>query len=184
MNQWLRMVLEVGPLIVFFLTNANFDIFVATGSLMVAIVVSLGVSFALERRLPVMPVVTGAVILVFGGLTLLLEDETFIKLKPTIVNLLFSATLFTGIFLRRNFLKIAFQAALSLEEQGWRILTWRWAWFFIVLAILNEIIWRTQTTDVWVNFKVFGIMPLTLVFSMTQIPLILRYQTDEAKESG
>ncbi len=180
MNQWLRTALELGPLLVFFTANAKFGIFAGTGAFMVAVVIALGVSYSIEKRLPVLPLVTGVIVLFFGGLTILLEDEIFIKLKPTIVNTLFAIALFTGLYLRKNFLKIAFQAALALDEEGWRRLTWRWAWFFVFLAVLNEVVWRTQTTDDWVSFKVFGIMPLTLVFSLTQIPLILRHQVEEA----
>jgi intracellular septation protein len=176
MNQWIRLALETGPLVVFFVGNIKFGIMPATGAFMVATMASLAVNYALERRLPVMPLVAGAFIIVFGALTLAFEDSTFIKLKPTVVNLLFAGALFSGLALRRNLLKIVFQAAFHLDEDGWRLLTWRWAFFFVFLALVNELVWRTQTTDFWVSFKLFGIMPLTVVFGVCQVPLILRHQ--------
>jgi len=183
MSPLLRFALELGPLAVFFIANTQAGIYWATGLFMIAVVVALAVNYAMERRLPTMPLVTAVMVLVFGGLTLLLEDDLFIKLKPTIVNLLFAATLFTGLAMKRNFIKLVLEHALKLDESGWRKLTWRWAWFFVFLAILNEIVWRTQSTDVWVNFKVFGIMPLTLAFSFMQLPLINRHMIhDDANE--
>jgi intracellular septation protein len=184
MNQWLRLGLEAGPLIIFFVVNGQAGIMPATGTFMVATIVALSVNWSLEQRLPAMPLIVGVFVLVFGGLTLYLEDESFIKLKPTIVNGLFSLALFCGLAFRRNLLKIVLQAALHLEDEGWRKLTWRWAWFFILLAVINEGVWRTQTTDFWVSFKLFGIMPLTLVFSALQMPLILRYQSPDKSKSG
>ena len=183
MNQFLRLILELGPLVVFFLVNAKMGIFWATGVFMAVTPVALSVNYMLEKRLPVMPLVVGVMVLVFGGLTLILADETFIKLKPTIVNVLFACALFAGLALKRNFLKIAFQAAFQLDDEGWRLLTWRWAFFFLVLAGINEIVWRTQTTDFWVTFKVFGIMPLTLAFTLTQLPLIFRHQVEEVEDT-
>ncbi|MGB0670466.1 MAG: septation protein A [Rhodospirillales bacterium] len=174
--QWRRLALEVGPLLIFFIANAKAGIFWATGLFMVTTAVALTLSWILERRLPVMPLIAGVMVMIFGGLTLALDDDLFIKLKPTIVNALFAGALFAGLAFRKNLLRIAFGSALDLEDEGWRLLTWRWAVFFVVLAILNEVVWRNFSTDDWVTFKVFGIMPLTLVFSLTQLPLILRYQ--------
>ena len=180
-NPWVRLAIEAGPLAVFFIANARAGIFAATGAFMVAIAISLGLSLVLERRLPLMPMVTGVVVLVFGGLTLLLQDELFIKLKPTIVNGLFAAAIFGGLAMGRNFLQVVLGGAMRISDEGWRILAVRWAIFFIVLAILNEIVWRTFSTDAWVSFKVFGILPLTLVFSFFQVPLLTRHATpDEA----
>ena len=135
-------------------------------------------SYAIERRLPLLPVITAAVVLIFGGLTLILNDELFIKLKPTIANLLLAAVLFVGLALRRPFLKIVLGTVFNLDDIGWRKLTWRWAWFFMVLAILNELVWRNLSTDVWVNFKVFGIMPLTIAFSLSLLPLLQRHAVE------
>ncbi len=185
LNPVAKLALELGPLVLFFFGNAYGDrlgfpeaqrIFVATGLFVVATLVSLGVHFALVRRLPIMPLVSGVVVLVFGGLTLLLQDELFIKLKPTIVNTMFGVILLAGLYWRKPILAVVLDSMLDLTEEGWRKLTLRWALFFFVLAILNEVVWRTQTTDLWVKFKVFGIMPLTVVFALAQTPLIMRYE--------
>ena len=176
MNQWLRLALEAGPLAVFFITNSRYGIMVGTAAFMAATTVSVAVSYALERRVPIMPMVGCFFVLLFGGLTLWLDDELFIKIKPTVVNLLFATALFVGMAYRRYLVKVVLGTVMDLKEEGWRILTVRWAWFFVVLAALNEIVWRTMSTDAWVNFKVFGIMPLTLAFSFAQIPVFMRYQ--------
>jgi intracellular septation protein len=181
MNQGLKLALEAGPLVVFFIVNAKMGIFVATAVFMAVTVAALGYSYLRLKKLPTMPLVGGAFILLFGGLTIVLEDDTFIKLKPTIVNVLFAVAIFIGLKMKKNFLKTVLESAITLDEAGWRTLAIRWAWFFLLLAALNEFVWRTQTTDMWVNFKVFGIMPLTLVFSFAQVPLILRHQIAEAE---
>jgi len=137
------------------------------------------VSYSLTRRLPVMALVSAAVVVVFGGLTLALQDETFIKLKPTIIYLLFAAALLGGLVLRKPLLALVFDQMFNLTEEGWRKLTLRWAIFFLVLAVLNELVWRTQTTDVWVSFKVFAILPLTFAFAMLQYPLLKKYEASE-----
>jgi intracellular septation protein len=175
----LRLVLEMGPLIAFFVANARGGIFLATKVFMVAIVISLAASWRLERRLPVIPVVTAAFVLVFGGLTLWLEDELFIKLKPTIVNALFGATLLLGLAFGRSFLKPVFGPSFELSDEGWRTLTLRWGLYLFALAGLNEYVWRNFDTDTWVAFKTWGIAPLTIVFSMFQLPTIQRHQVDE-----
>ena len=188
LNPMIKLGLELGPLVLFFLGNAYGDrfgvaqdrrIFVATSVFIVATVVALGVHYALTRRLPIMPLVSGAVVIVFGGLTLALNDDHFIKLKPTIVNTMFGLVLLGGLYWRKPLLAIVLDSMFDLTEEGWRKLTLRWALFFFVLAILNEIVWRTQTTDAWVNFKVFGIMPLTVVFALAQTPLLMRYERDK-----
>ena len=174
-NAALRLALEVGPLVVFFLVNARVDIYWATGAFMVAIVVSLAVSRTVERRFPVMPLVTAVFVLVFGGLTLALQDELFIKLKPTIVNALFGAILLGGLATGRALLKPVFGTGLELDDDGWRALTLRFGLFFLFLAGLNEVVWRSVSTDAWVSFKVFGLMPLTFVFFLLQAPLLRRH---------
>lgn len=181
MNQGLKLALEAGPLLVFFVTNAKYGIFTATAVFMVVTVLALAYSYMKLKKLPTMPLVGGVFIMVFGGLTIALEDDTFIKLKPTIVNTLFAGALFAGLAMGKNFMKTVLESAIQLEDEGWRKLAWRWAWFFLLLASLNEIVWRTQTTDMWVNFKVFAIMPITLAFSFAQLPLILRHQPDDEK---
>lgn len=181
MNPLLRFALEAGPLGVFFYCNAKFGIFTATGVFMGATIVALAANWLLERRLPVMPMVSGVFVLVFGGLTLVLQDELFIKMKPTIVNSLFAMILFGGLASGRSLLKPLFGAAFQLSDAGWRTLTFRWAGFFVFLAIVNEVVWRNFDTDTWVDFKVFGIMPITILFTLSQMPLILRHQLPENK---
>lgn len=151
-------------------------LFEATGAFMIATIIALVAGWTLERKLPVMPLVSGILVLLFGGLTLYLADETFIKLKPTLVNCLFAAILFGGLLFGKPLLKPLFGAAVQLTDHGWRLLTIRWAVFFVVLAVLNEIVWRGFSTDFWVSFKLFGIMPLTFLFAAAQTPLFLREQ--------
>ena len=186
----LKLVLELGPLVLFFFVNARGErlmaafpalagfrepIFLATAVFMMAIAMALTASWLLTRRLAIMPVVTGIVVLVFGGLTLALQDDLFIKLKPTIVNLLFAAVLLGGLAFGKSLLGYVFDEAFHLTAQGWRILTRRWGLFFIALAVLNEIVWRNFSTDTWVAFKVWGVMPITIAFTLAQMPLIQRH---------
>ncbi len=160
LNPYFKFALEIGPLVLFFAAYSRLGIFAATGVLMACVVVTLGVSYAMLRRIPVMPLVTAVIVLIFGSLTLIFHDETLIKIKPTALYLLFAAALFAGIWLKKPFLKILFDGALHVTDEGWRKLTWRWAFFFVALAILNEVVWRTQSTDLWVKFKTFGFLPL------------------------
>lgn len=175
-NPLLKLALELGPLVIFFLANSRFGIFTATAIFMAAIAVSLAVSWVLTRHLPVMAIVTAVVVAVFGTLTLVLQDETFIKVKPTIIYALFGAILAGGLAFGRSYIAILFESVFSLTDEGWRKLTVRWCVFFFAMAVLNEIVWRTQSTDFWVGFKLFGAIPLTLVFGMLQVPLLQRYQ--------
>lgn len=179
LNPVLKLVLDIGPLVLFFAANARFGIYIATGAFMVAIVGALIVSYVITRHLAIMPLVTAVIVLVFGGLTLVLHDDVFIKLKPTIIYLLFGGTLVVGLAFGKPLLGIVFDSVFHLQEEGWRKLTWRWALFFIALAILNEIVWRTQTTDFWVSFKLFGVVPLTFVFAALQYPLLTKYSLDK-----
>ncbi|MGK9236645.1 septation protein A [Inquilinus limosus] len=173
---FLRLALEAGPLLLFFIANQTAGIMPATAVFMVATVVAVVLSIRLERRWPIMPMVGCVFVLIFGGLTLWLADDLFIKLKPTVVNLLFAAILFTGLATGRNFLKLMMGTVFELTDEGWRILTWRWAVFFVVLAVINEIVWRSFSTEFWAGFKLFGILPLTLAFAMAQMPVLLRHQ--------
>ncbi|SDB06395.1 septation protein A [Bauldia litoralis] len=197
-NPLLKLALELGPLGVFFFANARGEwlaerfpaleqlggpLFVATALFIVATLIALTVSLILTRRLPIMPLITGVVVLIFGGLTLWLQDETFIKMKPTIVNVLFGATLLIGLAFGKSLLGYVFDSVFRLSDEGWEKLTLRWGLFFFVLAALNEIVWRSVSTDMWVNFKVFGIMPITFVFTLFQLPLINRYTLPE-KDAG
>lgn len=174
-RQLLKFVVELGPLVVFFLTNARAGIFWGTGLFIGATLVSLAASRILFGRIPVMPLVSAVVVVVFGGLTLWLQDELFIKLKPTIVNGIFAAVLFGGLLSGRSLLSYLFGDVFALTEEGWRKLTFRWACFFVFLAVLNELAWRLLTTDQWVTFKVFGIMPITMVFALSQMGLLQRH---------
>ena len=195
-NPLLKLALEMGPLILFFFANARpalflpvigpllpaavsgekAGIFVATAVFMVAILVSLAVSYALTRHLPIMAMVTAVIVVVaFGSLTLVLHDETFIKMKPTIIYVMFAVLLFGGLWFNKPLLAIVFDSVFELTDEGWRKLTLRWATFFLALAVVNEIVWRTQTTDFWVSFKVFGVLPLTFIFAALQFPLLQKY---------
>jgi intracellular septation protein len=184
LNPFLKLALDLGPLLLFFFANAKLGIFWATGMFMAAVLVSLVVSYVLIRRLPVMAVVSAIIVTVFGGLTIALENDTFIKVKPTIIYLLFSGLLFGGLIFKKPLLEIAFDQVFHLTEEGWRKLTVRWALFFLVLAILNELVWRTQSTDTWVTFKVFGVAPLTFLFAALQYPLLVRYDATPKDEAG
>jgi len=179
LNPGLKLALDIGPLVLFFAANAKFGIYVATGAFMVAILVALAVSYAMTRHLAVMPLVTAVIVLIFGGLTLVLHDDLFIKLKPTIIYALFGATLVGGLAFGKPLLGMVFDSVFHLREEGWRKLTWRWAIFFFVLALINEIVWRTQTTDFWVSFKLFGIVPLTFLFAALQVPLLNKYSIEK-----
>jgi intracellular septation protein len=170
-----KLATELGPLLVFFAANAKFDLFAATGAFMVAIVVSLVASYVVTRHVPIMAIVSGVVVLVFGTLTLVLHNEIFIKIKPTIIYSLFGLILAGGLVFNRSLIAVMFDQMFNLTPRGWRLLTIRWALFFFAMAILNEIIWRTQSTDFWVAFKSFGVTPITAVFAMIQFPLINRY---------
>jgi len=172
----MKLALEMGPLVLFFLVNAKFGIFPATGVLMAAVLIALAVSWFTFGKLPIMPVVTAVAVTVFGALTFWFDSEMFIKLKPTIVNSIFGAALLGGLALGKPLLPVVLDSMLHLTEEGWKKLTFRWGVFFFVLAAINEIVWRTQTTDFWVSFKVFGVMPLTMLFAISQAPLIMRHE--------
>jgi intracellular septation protein len=181
LNPLLKLALDLGPLVLFFFANSRYGIFVATATFMVAVLTALLISYVLTRRLPIMPVVTAIIVLVFGGLTLILHDATFIKVKPTIIYALFGAVLLGGLFFNKPLLGVVFDSMFHLTEEGWRKLTLRWALFFLVLAILNEIVWRNTSTNVWVDFKVFGVTPLTILFGALQYPLMQKYAITPAE---
>jgi intracellular septation protein len=181
LNPLLKLALDLGPLLLFFFANSHYGIFVATGTFMVAILAAMAVSYALTRHFPIMTVVTAIIVTVFGGLTLILHDATFIKVKPTIIYALFGVILIGGLFFNKPLLGIVFDSLFHLTEEGWRKLTLRWAIFFLVLAVLNEIVWRNTSTDVWVDFKVFVVTPLTLIFGALQVPLLKKYAVEGAE---
>lgn len=197
-NPVLKLVLELGPLVIFFFVNAKGallterfgigdlfpqPIFLATAVFMVAMLASITISWIINRHLAIMPLITGIVVLVMGGLTLWLQDDTFIKVKPTIVNVFFGAVLLIGMVFGRSFLAYVFDAAFALDNEGWRKLTLRWGLFFFFLAGLNELVWRTQSTDFWVAFKVWGTMPLTMIFALAQLPLMQRHMVQDQEDN-
>ena len=171
-----KLMIELGPLLAFFAAWFLADIFWATGVLMAATLVSVVASKMLLGRVSPVIIATAVLVVVFGGLTFWFGDAHFIKMKPTIINLLFAGVLLGGLLTGRPLLKLLFGEAFNLTEEGWRKLTLRWILFFVVMAVLNEIVWRNFSEATWVNFKVFGILPLTLVFAMSQIGLIKRYE--------
>jgi intracellular septation protein len=175
----LKLALDVGPLVLFFFANSRFGIFAATATFMVAVLIALAVTYYMTRHIAVMPVVTAVVVLIFGGLTLMLHDEMFIKLKPTIIYVLFGGALLGGLLFDKPLLGMVLDSVFQLTGEGWRKLTWRWVWFFFALAVLNEIVWRTQSTDFWVNFKLFGVVPLTMLFGALQYPLLVKYGVEK-----
>lgn len=180
-NPVLKLALELGPLVVFFFANQRLGIIQATGVFMVVGLVALVVSYVLTRRLPLMPIVSAVGLAIFGGLTLWYQDPIFIKLKPTVLNVLNGTALLVSLAVGRPLLPVVLDSMLPLDQEGWRKLTLRWGLFFFVLAALNEVVWRTQTEAFWIAFKAWGIMPLTLVFALAQTPLILRHEVkDEA----
>jgi intracellular septation protein len=192
-NPVLKMSLELGPLVVFFFANSRGEwlaekfpalaelggpIFIATALFMAATSISLAVSWVLTRTIPIMPLITGVIVLIFGALTLWLQDETFIKMKPTIVNTLFGSTLLIGYLFGKSFLRYAFDAAFNLDDEGWKKLTIRWGFFFFFLALINEIVWRNFSTDFWVAFKVWGVMPISMIFMVFQMRVVMQHSLD------
>ncbi len=176
-----KLLIELGPLLVFFGVNAAYGIFAGTGAFMAATVLSLSLAWWLYHKVPVMPLVSAVIVLAFGGLTLYLQDDTFIKLKPTIVYTMFAILLLAGLFARKPVLALLFGPVFNLTDEGWRKLTLRWAVFFIAMAVLNEYVWRNYSTDTWVSFKAFGFLPITFLFAMAQVPLMQRYGLAEDK---
>jgi intracellular septation protein len=204
LNPTVKLVLDLGPLLVFFLANSrpalfapllkpflsdalltgeHAGIFTATAIFIPTVVLALAIGYALTRHLPLMPLITAIIVIVFGGLTLFFQHETFIKLKPTIIYVLFGAVLLVGLAFGKSLLGLVFDSVFHLTAEGWRRLTLRWALFFLALAVLNEFVWRTMSTDAWVTFKVFGVVPLTFVFAALQYPLLQKYAAPEPEGS-
>ena len=179
MKSIFKLLIDIGPLAVFFVFYTRGDLKTAILPFMIATIIAVLFSYIIEKKIPIMPTVGAAIILIFGGLTIYFDNETFFKMKPTIINILFAGILYGGVILNKSLLRYLLGAALKLQDEGWDILTKRWIGFFIALAILNEIIWRTQTTDIWVNFKVFGILPITFIFTLTQFSTIKKYQIED-----
>ncbi|MFK0334444.1 septation protein A [Rhizobium sp. NPDC090275] len=195
----LKLALELGPLLIFFFANLRGPwlvekfpvlgslggpLFVATALFMAATVISLVISKVVLRHLPIMPFVSGIVVLIFGSLSIYLQDETFIKMKPTIINSLFGLTLLGGLLFGKSLLGYVFNAAFQLDAEGWRKLTVRWGVFFLFLAVLNEVVWRNFSDDTWVAFKVWGTMPITILFTLAQMPVIMKHTIAPEGEAG
>ena len=180
MNSFIKLFIDIGPLAVFFIYyKVSGDLIEAILPLMLATIISVVISYILEKRIPIMPTLGAGIVVIFGGLTIIFDNKIFIFMKPTIINIIFASILYGGIILKKPLLKYLLGSALKLEEEGWSILTQRWAAFFIALAVLNEIVWRTMSEEFWVSFKVFGILPITFIFTMTQFPLIKKYQVED-----
>ncbi len=182
-NPLLKLALEFGPLALFFVASARTNLTVATGVLMTGVVVALVISYALTRRIPTMPLVTAVAVLLFGALTLYFDNPIFIKMKPTVVNAIFGTALLGGLAFDKPLLPVVLDIALHLDRPGWVKLTFRWGVFFFFLAALNEVVWRTQSDVFWAGFKVFGTMPITILFALAQVPLILRHEVKTPPEA-
>lgn len=178
-----RLALDLGPLLIFFASFRYLGIFGATACFMVAVAAALGLGYFLERRLSPMPLFTAVLVMVFGGLTLYLKNDVFIKMKPTVLYGFFGIVLLGGLSANRLFIKYVFAQAFELSEAGWRKLTVRWAVFFLALAVINETVWRVTSTATWVSFKVWGIIPLIFLFALAQTPLVMKHQAADAAGS-
>ena len=183
-SQVRRLALDLGPLLIFFATFKFLGIFGATAAFIVAVLVALALSYVMERRLSPMPLFTALLVVIFGGLTLYLRNEVFIKMKPTVLYGFFGAVLLGGLGFNRLFIKYVFAQAFELDEQGWKILTVRWGLFFLCLAAINETVWRTTSTAIWVSFKVWGIIPLIFLFALAQTPLVIKHQAPDSGENN
>ena len=179
MKGFTKIIVDIGPLAIFFIFYTRGDLQSAILPFMIATIIAVIFSYIMEKKIPIMPTVGATIILIFGGLTIYFDNEVFFKMKPTIINILFGIILYAGIILNKPFLKYLLSGAIKMEDAGWDILTKRWIGFFIALALLNEIIWRTQSTDIWVNFKVFGILPITFLFTLFQFSIIKKYQIED-----
>ena len=178
MNPIVKIIIEAGPLVAFFVGNWLAGIFWGTGIFMAATAVALILSWLLTRKLAVMPLISAGFVAVFGILTLWLHDETFIKVKVTLINALFGMILLGGLFFGQTFLKFVMGEALKMTDEGWRALTIRWGIFFLCVAVVNEVVWRSVSTDTWVNFKV-ALLPITLVFALSQAPMMTKYMIQD-----
>ena len=181
-KSFIKFATDFGPLLVFFIIyyRNDKDLVSAIPALIIATLIAICVIYVLEKRIPVLPLMGAVLVCLFGGLTIFFDNPIFIYLKPTIINLIFAFALFFGkVVLNKNFLKKLFESSIKLEEAGWDKLIIRWIGFFIFLAILNEAVWRTQTEEFWINFKVWGILPITFIFTAFQLPLIQKYKKSE-----
>ncbi len=173
------MATDLGPLLAFFGVYFLSDLFAPTGAYLVGSIISLSLVYGLERRIAPMPLITGIIVMIFGGLTLFLNDKQFILMKPTIVNALFASILFIGLATGRPLMKFLFREIFDLTDSGWTKISLRWAIFFLCLAFLNETIWRNFSESFWITYKVFGVPPMTLAFGLLQIPLLQKYAPEK-----
>ena len=178
-----RLLLDLGPLLIFFAGFKYLGIFGATAAFMAAVLLALAVGWLVEKKISPMPLVTAVLVVIFGGLTLYLKNDMFIKMKPTVLYAFFGVTLIGGLAFKRLFIKYVFAQAFDLDETGWRQLTWRWGLFFLVLAVLNEMVWRNASTATWVAFKVWGIIPLIFLFALAQTPFVMKHHIEPEKSS-
>ena len=178
MNPLLKLALDLGPLLIFFAANGVGGIFTATAVFMLTMCASIAIGFAVEKKVSPVALITGALVLIFGGLTLWLSNDIFIKIKPTILYSMFAAVLMGGLLADRLLIKYVLGQSMRLPDAAWRALTWRWSVFFLALAGLNEFVWRNFSTDNWVVFKVWVVFPLTLLYAVLQTPYIARHQIE------
>jgi len=181
MRQWLKYTVDYGPILAFFIAYKVSGLMAATLTLMIATAIATLLLYVVQRRLALMPIITLLVVGTFGGLTLWLHDDTFIKMKPTVIQGLFSAILFGGLIMKKPLIRYVMGSTLQMDDDGWRLLSLRFACFFAAMAVLNEIVWRTQPEGIWIDFKVFGIIGLTFLFILTQIPLIMRHSIEQSQ---
>jgi len=180
MKPSVKLATEFGPLALFFLTNLQFGLFPATAVLIGATILSIIISYSLAKKVPGLPLLSCLFVCIFGGLTLIFEDEFFIKIKPTVIHLISAAILFIGLLFRKPLLKLLMGEAMALEDEGWLKLSFRWACFFVFMAGVNEFVWRSFDTDFWVTFKTIGMLPMTLIFAVAQMGLMKRYATPDS----
>ena len=175
-----RSVVDFAPLLLFFVAYRLFDLYAATATVMAAAVGAAALGYWFDRKLHPVPLATAVIILIFGGLTLYLNNDTFIKMKPTMVYGLFAVVLLGGLFFNRPFVKYVLGTAVILKEGSWRVLTWRFGMFFLAMALINELMWRNFSNDIWVTFHTFGGIGLTLLFSLSQVPFLLKHQIENS----
>jgi intracellular septation protein len=183
MGQGTKLLIEMGPLVAFFIANWKAGIYWGTGIFMVATAISLAVSWIMTRKIAMVPLVSAVFVALFGALTLWLHSDLFIKVKVTLINALFGAVLLGGVAFGRSYIKLIMGEAVKLTEEAWRTLSIRWGVFFFAMAALNEVVWRSFSTDAWVNFKVFGLLPLTLVFAVANAPYMTKHMIEDDKAS-
>jgi intracellular septation protein len=183
LNPLTKLGLDLGPLIIFFFANSYGGIYFATGALMVATIAALAVTYWLTGRISIVPLATAGIVLAFGALTIWLQNEAFIKIKPTLIYVMFASILLAGLATGRPLFEYVLDGAFHMTHEGWKKLTWRWVFFFLGMALANEFVWRTFSTDVWVAVKTFAVIPVTLLFALAQAPLMMRYKGEKAEPS-